>query len=52
MADSALSILRSHDLTSLSPKVRFLARLGPPFVIHPHPMRTLRITKGGPERAK
>jgi len=48
---------------SLSPKVCFLARSGPPFVIrsvligwghpgHPHPMRTLRITNGGPERAK
>jgi len=45
-----------HDLPSLFLTLRFLACLGPPFVIQgipiPHPMRTLCITNGAPELAE
>ena len=36
---TVLKILCLHDLPSLSPKVRFLARSGPPFVIRGIPIQ-------------
>jgi len=41
-----------HDLPSLSPKLCFLARSGPPFLERSHWMGMPRITNGGPERAR